>query len=175
MDPEPAAQPPAATAPLADGPGVGVLLTQYPPPSQPAQHLRSYGRFLLTTKYRSPGPARSSARVSDSESVLPPGLMGPACIAGRADGSRLCRASPLLESSSCRPLACRPCQWPLLPVKYPPIRHPSPARPPWSSPHSLSFLKYPEVLYHPFAGVPGGPGAARRLPPGGACRRHGSA
>ena len=75
-------------------------------------------------------------------------MMGPACIAGRADGSRLCRASPLAM------------------VHADPFSHPSTLpfairRPPRSSPHSLSTHSFCTT---PFGGVPGGPGAARRLP-----------
>jgi hypothetical protein len=66
-------------------------------------------------------------------------------IAGRADGGRFCRASPLAM------------------VHSDPFSQPS-ALPFAIRRHSLSFLKYDGFLYHPLRRRAGRPGAARRLP-----------
>ena len=68
------------------------------------------------------------------------------------------RRGPVL---SCQPPCHGPCR-PLLPAKCPPIRHPAAAAEFPAFPiHSLSTTGFCTT---PFGGVPGGPGAARRLP-----------
>ena len=67
------------------------------------------------------------------------------------------RRRPVL---SCQPPCHGPCR-PLLPAKCPPICHPAAAA---EFPVFYHSLSTPSFCTTPFGGVPGGPGAARRLP-----------